>query len=172
MELIRKVIHLSGLMYIPAYDLFGRKFVAFAVGFLTALAIVLDVLRRRYNIIPEFLLRDYEKKGIGAFVYFGVAALLMTLTLPKDACYVGIGVGCLGDSVAGIVKHRFRKPEYAPICMFISSILFLHVLGLPTLPSFFGVVAGVLLEGSSFLNDNFTIPIASSTIFFLSEIVL
>jgi dolichol kinase len=177
-EIVRKLIHFLGLFYIPAYDLLGKEFMILAIGLLTAIAVLLEALRRRFKIFPDFLLRNYEQKGLGAYLYSGISALLITVFLPKDACFAGIVAGSLGDGVAGILKHGGKMAKgYASVGMFLSSMLALTLLGLDFVPSLIAVIAGVIAEriekiGRFYINDNLSVPIASATTFYIVETIL
>ncbi len=172
-EILRKSIHFVGLAYIPAYDLLGKEGMIVAVGILTAIAILVEFLRQRYDYIPEFLLRDYEKESVGAYVYFGIAAFVITAFLPKKACFVGIVTGSLGDGVAGILKHHFRLGKnVSSLGMLLSSSAMLGAIGLLSPKSLTAVLAGTLAERIDRVNDNLSVPIVSAFIYRALEIVL
>ncbi len=177
-ELARKFVHFLGLSYIPAYEVLGRERMILTVGIVTAFAVLLDLLRRKFEILPDFLLRNYEKRGIGAYVYFGIAAFVITVILPRNACFVGVIVGSLGDGVAGLLKHLFGLGKNAAtICMFLVSVFAIHTLGILSVHAVVAVVAGVLVEriervGGVYVNDNFSVPIVSAFVYQASVTVL
>lgn len=177
-EIPRKLVHISGLVYIPAYEAFGRETMVISVVCITAFAIILDVLRRRYRILPDILLRDYERKGVGAFVYFGIAMSVATVLFPKESCYVAIICGSLGDCVAGIAKYHFGLNEnVASLLMFLSCIPMLRAMGLLDGRSVIATFAGVAVErvekvGRIYINDNLSVPLVTAFIHRLSETVL
>jgi len=177
-ELLRKSVHLLGLSYIPAYEILGRGGMVIAVGTITLFAIILEVLRHRFGIIPEFLLRNYEKKGVGAYVYFGIATFIITVTLPKNACFVGVVVGSLGDGVSGILKHAFKLSGlWASLGMLIVSVFGIYILDLLSIRSLLAVIAGVAVErveriGGYHINDNLSVPLVSAFAHRALEIVL
>lgn len=173
-ELLRKSIHFIALGYIPLYLNFGRNITLFVVLSLTAFAIILEFTRHRFQVLPEFLLRDYEARGLGAYVYFGISASIITFVFPMEACILAIVIGSLGDGVAGILKSLgFSK--YSSIAMFMSSFSFLFVLNhccvdLPLSPALIACVAGTLIErlqkvGGYYINDNLSVPIVSASVY-------
>ncbi len=52
-ELLRKSVHFLGLGYIPLYLKFGKEVTLFVVVVLTLLAIIIELLRHRLEIIPR-----------------------------------------------------------------------------------------------------------------------
>ncbi len=177
-EIFRKLIHLLGLIYIPAYDILGREGMIMAVGIITAIATFIEILRHKYKILPEFLLRGYEKRSIGAYIHFGIAAFTITVLLPRDACFVGIVVGSLGDGISGILKHLFSLGKnVASFGMFLSSAFTLYFLNLISPPALIAIAVGVLAErlekvGNLYINDNLTVPLTSALAYYVLEIVL
>ncbi len=177
-ELLRKSIHFLGLSYIPAYDIMGRKNMIIAVGAIVIFAIFIEILRHRYDILPEFLLRSYERKSIGAYIYFGIATFVITVLLPRTSCFIGIIVGSLGDGISGILKHSFGQNKHlASLGMLTSSIFAIYLLNLLSIPAFLAVVAGVIAErveriGRLYINDNLSVPIVSAFVYQLLETVL
>jgi len=169
-EILRKSIHFLGIGYIPLYTFFGKEITLLVVGALTAFAVFLEVLRRRYSVLPEWMLRAYEVRGVGAYLYFGISARLITLIFPKNACFAGIVVGSIGDGVAGIVKKlnlRFAHPA-----MFFTSYVALLFFGLHPAYSALSCFAGVLAErycriGEYYVNDNLSVPFLSALVYFL-----
>ncbi len=177
-EILRKFIHFLGLIYIPAYDILGRENMIVVVGAITIFAMFIEFLRHRYNVLPEFLLRGYEKGKIGAYIYFGIAASIITALLPRDACFVGIVVGSLGDGTSGILKRLLNLSKHvASFGMFSSSAIALSILNLLSPPALIAIVAGVLAErlekvGKFYINDNLTVPLTSALTYYVLEIVL
>jgi len=165
-ELLRKLIHSIGLGYIPLYIYTGKSITLFAVATLTAFAILLEIIRRRYSIFPRWILRHYEINGVGAYFYYGISATLMTAFLPMDACFAGIVLISLGDSIAGIVK-KSGHVHFAHPAMFAVCLLALLLLHLDPIASLFACAAGVMAEkfcrvGKFYINDNLTVPLASA----------
>ncbi|AEA47769.1 hypothetical protein [Archaeoglobus veneficus] len=170
-ELCRKLIHFVGLGYIPLYIYTGKDITLLIVAGLTAFAALLEIARRRYGIFPRWILRSYEVNGIGAYLYFGISATLITALLPMEACFAGIVLGSLGDGIAGILKRADMRHLAYP-SMFLISLLALTLLDLNPIASFLACIAGVTAErceriGRYYLNDNLTVPILSAFVYFV-----
>jgi len=177
-EACRKAIHLLGLGYIPLYLVVGKEYTLLVVVALTIFAAFLEILRIRYSIFPRWILRNYEKKGIGAYLYFGISATLITVLLPMEACFAGIVVGSLGDGVAGLIKQTKWK-KYAPVAMFASSTLLLvalsHLVSMSIPSSFVSAIAGTVIErfpkiGKYYINDNLSVPLISAIFYHLTSL--
>ncbi len=169
-EAYRKAIHLLGLNYIPFYLIAGKDYTLLTVAILTVFATFLEVLRRKYNLFPRWILRNYETKGIGAYLYFGVSATIITALFPMEACFAGIVVGSFGDGIAGLIKQT-KWRNHAQVTMFLSSFLLLIVLsqfiGMSIFASFTSSLAGTLVEkfhriGKYYINDNLSVPLISA----------
>ncbi len=177
-ELLRKLIHFLGLGYIPLYLKFGKEVTFFVVVISTLLAIIIELLRHRVEIIPRILLRDYEIRGFGAYVYFGISATIVTALLPMESCIVAIVVASLGDGISGIVKQINKA--YSSISMFIFSFSFLIFLSfyinLRLFPAFFACILATLTEriqkvGKYYINDNLSVPIVSALTHYLASLI-
>ncbi|RLI78695.1 hypothetical protein DRP05_06380 [Archaeoglobales archaeon] len=175
-ELLRKSIHFLSLGYIPLYLTFGKSITLTVVLSLTAFALILELVRRKFQVLPKLLLRDYEAKGLAAYVYFGISASIVTIIFPMEACIVAIVVGSLGDGVAGIFKSSSLQ-GYSSIAMLIASFSFLLFLtccaDLLLFSALIACVAGVLAEriqkiGKYYINDNLSVSIVSALTYHLS----
>ena len=174
-EICRKLIHFTGLGYIPLYIYAGKEVTLLIVASLTLFATLLEIARRRYGVFPQWILRSYEVDGVGAYLYFGISATLITALLPMEACFAGIVLGSLGDGIAGILKKiNLKKTNLntiSSVSMFTATLLVLLILGLNPLASFFASAIGVAPErcervGRIYLNDNLTVPILSALTYF------
>ena len=162
-----------GLGYIPFYILTDRFTTLAAVAFLTSLAIFVEILRRKSHIIPEWILRGYERRGIGAHLYFGVSMLIVTLLFSPRASFVAIACGSAGDGVAGIVKKARR--EYAAPAMLLASLFVLVILsftiGLSVPAALLAAVLATLMEarlgrvGRYYINDNLSVPLIAAAVY-------
>ncbi len=108
-ELLRKVIHFLGVFYFLLYAYYGKLQTLEVVSALTLLSLSIEILRRRFRIIPYWILDPYEIRGIGAHLYFGISTLLLTVFLSPEAAVVGVVVGSVGDGVAGLIKTYQRR---------------------------------------------------------------
>jgi len=169
-EICRKLIHFTGLGYIPLYIYAGKEVTLLIVASLTLFATLLEIARRRCGVFPQWILRSYEVDGVGAHLYFGISATLITALLPMEACFAGIVLGSLGDGIAGILK-KMNLNTISSISMFIVTLLVLLILDLNPLASFFASAIGVVAErcgrvGKIYLNDNLTVPLLSALTYF------
>ena len=131
-EILRKIIHFAGLIYIPAYIYFGRDFVLVCVVIIFFIVLILEVLRIKYRIkygVFANLFRNYERRQIGAHVYFGIAILIITPIFPLDSCLSAVTISLVGDGTAGIFRV-LRLKKFASISMFSSSLLACTILSL------------------------------------------
>jgi dolichol kinase len=178
-ELLRKGIHLAGLAYIPFYIFTDRWTTFTVVAFLTLIAIFLEILRRKTEIFPKWILRGYERGGVGAYVYFGISMLPVTLLFSPQACFVAIACGSAGDGVAGIVKKIWKN--IAPLSMLLSSllvILFISAYIYISLPAaFLATIIAVIVEtkltkiGKYYINDNFSVPLVTAVVYEFATIL-
>jgi len=181
-EVMRKSIHFTGVLYLPLYIFTGKTITLGVVGFLTLTALLIEMLRRKYEILPVWILNPYERKGVGAYVYFGLAALILTTFLSAEAAIVGVVVGSVGDGVSGLVKAyqktRLRWLKGAPsTSMFFSSFLALLFLSwnfdlkLDYLALLATCVAGAFIESKQikikdfYINDNLSVPLLSGVLY-------
>ncbi len=173
-ELLRKGVHLAGLGYIPLYILTDRLTTLTVVAFLTFIAIFLEVIRReRGEIFPEWILRGYERSGVGAHVYFGISMLIVTLLFSPQASFIAIACGSAGDGIAGIVK-KVRKGA-AILSMLLSSLLVILFVSVRISVSFPAAVMAAVLAtvveakisriGKYYINDNLSVPLTAAAVY-------
>lgn len=142
-----------------------------------AFALIFEFFRIRYNLFSS-IVREYEKGSVGAYIYFGVAILFVTLLFPMEAAFSAVLVTLLGDGVGGIVKrlHVKNAPEIATLVMIFLPFLASLPLLLPV-NSFIACVAGALIErvekiGSHYLQDNLTVPVTAAVVYFSVNYIL
>jgi dolichol kinase len=176
-ELLRKSIHFSGIVYVPAYLYFGKEFVLIGVTLALVFAAIFEFFRLRYKLL-SWLVRDYERNRVGAYIYFGVAVLFVTLLFPMNAAISAVLVALLGDGVGGVVKRLpvRRAGEIA----FFAMLVVPFVASLPLLspiPSFAACFAGAIVEriekiGGYYLQDNLTVPVTAAVVYFSVNYIL
>ncbi|HID43238.1 MAG TPA: hypothetical protein EYP30_05580 [Archaeoglobaceae archaeon] len=173
-ELARKSIHFLGVGYIPFYLYTGKDITLLTVVSLTIFALFVEFLKFRFGVIPEWILREHEIKGVGSHLYTGVSMSLVTFTLPMEACFVAIACGIVGDGISGLAKSYSRKIS-APL-MFLSLLILIFILSdyinFNLYSSVFACIAGAFAENFSkfreyHINDNFSVPLASSLVYTL-----
>ncbi|MFA4662509.1 diacylglycerol/polyprenol kinase family protein [Pyrococcus kukulkanii] len=171
-EIKRKALHMTGLSVPLIYYLFGRDV---ALGFVIIFLIVflalepfrvIEDLRERIkrrlglpNDVVEIIereidsiTREHEKSGIGAHIYFTVAALIIVYFFPREIAIGSIAVATLGDAMAAIIgkpfgRHRFKngKSVEGSLAYLLTGLLILTPLvGLKM--AFLGALVGTLAE--------------------------
>ena len=182
-EVLRKAIHFLGVGYIPLYLLLGKNNLIIIIGVGLLLFCTLEFLRKvKSGIFPEFLLRDYEKTRVGAHIYFGISALLLTVFYPVSSCFVGIIAASIGDGVAGLLKRSEKYKGISTPAMTIASFFFLFGLNfglkdqISLIPALFAFFLSSLIERKDkifkiHVDDNLTVPIAAATFYFLFELI-
>ncbi|MFA4647450.1 SEC59/DGK1/VTE5 family protein [Pyrococcus kukulkanii] len=171
-EIKRKALHMTGLSVPIIYYLFGRVVtLSFVITFLIIfLALepfrVIEELRDRIkrklglpngviNMIEkevDSIAREHERRGIGAHIYFTVAALIIVYFFPREVAIGSIAVATLGDAMAAIIgkpfgRHRFKngKSVEGSLAYFLTGLLILTPLvGLKM--ALLGALVGTLAE--------------------------
>ncbi|RLF92002.1 phosphatidate cytidylyltransferase [Thermococci archaeon] len=171
-EIKRKALHMTGLSVPIIYYLFGRVVtLSFVITFLIIfLALepfrVIEELRDRIKRklgLPngvinmtdkevDSIAREHERRGIGAHIYFTVAALIIVYFFPREVAIGSIAVATLGDAMAAIIgkpfgRHRFKngKSVEGSLAYFLTGLLILTPLvGLKM--ALLGALVGTLAE--------------------------
>ncbi|MBO8179419.1 MAG: hypothetical protein H0Z19_02920 [Archaeoglobus sp.] len=169
-ELLRKSIHFSGITYILAYLYLGRELLIVGVAITLLFALIFEFFRLKYNLLSG-IVREHEKARIGAYIYFGVAILLITLLFPMEAAFSAVLVTLLGDGLGGVVKRLpvRRAGEIATLLMIVVPFLASLPLLSPA-PSFIACVSAAIVErvekiGDYYLEDNFTVPLTAAFVY-------
>lgn len=167
-ELLRKSIHFSGILYIPFYNIFGVEILSLGFVALLLIASLFEILRLKKAFL-QFVVRDYEQSGIGAYFYFLLAFALITPIFSKDATFIAISAAIVGDGFAGILRS-FGKDWIASAVMFLSSLSLIYFLELLDLFSFSAIFVATIVErikevASFRLEDNFTVPVAAACVY-------
>jgi len=179
-ELLRKGIHLMGLVYIPIYLLITDRIVMIIFVFtLTLVAVFIEIIKDRKKWMI-WILRNYEKKGIGAHLYFCVALLIITIFFSSHACFIGVICGAAGDGIAGIIRRIWTHG--ASISMFLTSFILVLILSTKVdiiIPAaFISIILATIVEGKIrkigryYINDNFSVPIVATFIYELFAVLL
>ena len=172
-EIARKSIHFAGLIYIPTYIYFGKELVLAGVLVSFIFAALIEIGRKHFEFLSKIvnkIVRNYERRGVGAHIYFGGAILIITALFPRSASFVAVITSLLGDGIAGIIKKRFSK-NVASFMMFLASFLALALIARCTeinlYVGFLVCLISVIVEriekvGKYYLNDNLSVPLASA----------
>ena len=177
-ELLRKSIHLMGLVYIPIYFQTDRITMIIFVFSLTLVAIFIEILKKKKWVI--WILRDYEKKGIGAHLYFCISLLIITIFFSYQACFIGVICGAAGDGIAGIIRRIWTHG--ASISMFLTSFILVLILNTKVdiiIPvAFISIILATIVEGKIrrigryYINDNFSVPLVAAFTYELFAVLL
>lgn len=186
-EVWRKAFHLVSLSIPIIYTFVTREFALIVLSIITSIAIIIDLLIKKENIIHEVifkifgkLFRKFEKNG---FVFNGatwilISAFLNILLFPKVFTVVSFYVLVISDATSALIGKRFGKTRFINksfegSCAFLlSGIIVVIVFGLfVNAPlSFFifailGVILASVVEASSVLlrvDDNLGVPFTIS----------
>lgn len=186
-EIWRKLFHLVSLSIPVIYTFVSREFALIVLSIITILAIFIDLMIKRDNIVKVViykifgkLFRKYERQN---FVFNGATWVLISATLnvilfPKLATITSFYVLVISDASAALFGKRFGKTRFLNKSLegflaFVFSgfiVVSLVWLGFSLPISFlFSALAGVVLAGivesSSALlhiDDNLGVPLAVS----------
>lgn len=184
-ELLRKSLHIVGISIPIVYLLFGRDFTIFYISLLIIFSIFIELLRIRapilfpINKVIESISRKYEKTALASYVYFLMAALIVTFLLSMKATIIGLTTALLGDAMAAILGRTIGKYSIK------NKTLEGNLIGMMTviITSFFltkNLIVSILL-GICFsmldiidfrFDDNFVLPFGISLIYELLEAIL
>ncbi|MCS7121857.1 MAG: hypothetical protein NZ895_04580 [Archaeoglobaceae archaeon] len=159
-ELVRKAIHVSGILYIPIYSFLGKDNIIILLLILIPISFVFELLRIRRGLLTR-IFREYERRRFASYFYYLIAIFLVTIFFSREACFSAVVCSNIGDFVAGIVRKW--KDFFSSIFMFLSSTLFLFFIGLG-LSSIFSAAAATLVERLRRFDDNFTVPIFAALV--------
>ncbi len=169
-EIIRKSIHFIGLAYVPAYVYLGKEILIIGITAILTFSAVFEIFRLRYGIL-SFVVREYEKEKIGAYIYFGLATLIVTAVFPMEACFAAILVSIVGDGIGGIVKRLEFQHSGALATMIMVILPFaLSLIFINPVPALSACIAGALVEkvervGRYYIQDNLSVPLVAAAVY-------
>lgn len=190
-ELRRKAIHASGSLIAVAYYFIDRETALAGLVLINSILLIVEWQRLAGKIrLPEILLRPHEKKQLGAYIYFQIAALISVIFFEKTIAIAAILMLSLGDTASGLsgallnegnVRHSKKKFTVKPLPIFSVMFAVCVLIGfiMVRLPlahdmkylSFFSYIAGALgatlgdavplrVQGKP-IDDNLLIPLLS-----------
>jgi len=195
-ELKRKALHLTGLTVPLSYIIFGREVTLTFVAITLVLFLILEPFRivehlrdrvkeklglyvdkkiiEKVEREIETIAREHEKRGIGAHIYFTLAALIIICFFPEDIAIGSIAVATLGDAIAAIIgkpfgKHRFKngKSVEGSLAYFLTALLILTPL-MGFFHAVIGALAGTLAEFYELPpDDNFSNQLAIAVVLYV-----
>ncbi|CAB50125.1 diacylglycerol/polyprenol kinase family protein [Pyrococcus abyssi] len=197
LELKRKALHMTGLSVPIIYLLFGREATLIFVSTFLVIFLALEPFRlveelrdkvKRKLGIPDGVMakiereidgiaREHEKRGLGAHIYFTLAALIIVYFFPKEVTIGSISLATIGDAMAAIVgktygRHRFEngKSVEGSLAYLITGLLILTPLvGLKM--AFIGSLVGMIAEFYDIPpDDNFSNQLAIALALYLAGV--
>lgn len=179
---ISVVLYHYFLTYNQAVWILGSVFILFTA---------IEIIRRVFPQTNDFFVnqlfgmisRPQERTKINGASYYALAALLMTLTMPKSPLLLGLIVLGFGDPFANIIGIKFGKTKifkqkslegalaFITISFVLTFLFSFFVLSLPMSISNIAFlclstsIVGALIELFSFkLDDNFTILVGATLV--------
>lgn len=194
-ELLRKSIHLAGMLFPVAYYFLGRFTVLFWLSPIVIVTLQFEWMRLRgYISYPAVLLRPSEEHRVAGYVYSTIAAFIVIVLFPKTIAIAAITMAVLGDLSSGIAGavwgkkanvRQMRLPiKPVPIMLvmllvsFSTGYLAAHAPGLAPLPVYsvaLGALGATLADGVPWqirghvFDDNLTIPLVSAVLMLVSS---
>lgn len=178
-ELLRKSIHLSGLILPVIYFFLDKSAMLIFVGVLTGIAIAVELIKW---VSPSFggfffqvfapMLRSHERKGaMTGATYYIISAFLCILLFSKTLAVVCIFFMVLGDLAAALVGKKWGKTKLLGtkslegsaacfvVCAAIALIKLHPVIGI------IGAFVATVVEMLPFpIDDNLTVPLVSGAV--------
>lgn len=115
-EMLRKLIHMSGVLTIVLAELLGKTFLSSVILFITALYLVSEYLRLRerglaaITWITKLAAREDEATGYILRPVFYAIGIIITLNLfPRPVNYAAISILTVGDGFASFVGMRLGR---------------------------------------------------------------
>ncbi len=193
-ELLRKSIHLAGMLILVIYYFTDRFTVLFWLSPLVIVALQLEWMRLHGSFrYPAVLLRPSEEHKVAGHVYSITAAIIVIALFPKTIAITALTMAVLGDFSSGIAGamwgkkadvRQMRLPiKPVPIMLvmllvsFFTGYLAAHAPGLAPLPVYsvaLGALGATLADGvpwqirGRILDDNLTIPLVSALLMLVS----
>ncbi|MCL7474524.1 MAG: hypothetical protein SCH39_02890 [Methanosarcinales archaeon] len=194
-ELLRKSIHLTGMLFPAIYYFTDRFTLLFWLGLIVIVILQFEWMRLRgYISYPAVLLRPSEEHRVAGYVYSTTAAFIVIALFPKTIAIAAITMAVLGDFSSGIAgavwgkKADVRqmrlpiKPKLILLVMLLVSFstgyLAAHAPGLAPLPVYslaLGALGATLADGVPWqirghvFDDNLTIPLVSAMLMLVSS---
>ncbi len=176
-EILRKLIHLMGLVLPLAYSQVGRSRGLPLLVLAAAMVVAADVLRlywpfagRVYRRMFGALTRSRENSGMTGASYMMVGQALTAAVFPVPVAIVAMTFGAVGDSAAAIAGRLCGKHLWLPgksiegslACLVACFVAGAAWAGLPLACVCVGAVVATLAEALPLrMNDNAIIPVSS-----------
>ena len=197
-ELLRKGIHLFSLSIPVIYIFVTREFALFVLVPLALIAITIDLLSQRRNIVRKWLfkifgriLRSHEINGglvLNGASWVLISAVICVFVFPKSIFVPAFSILIISDSTAALIGRKFGKTGFmeksleGSIAFFISAILVIFVLGyvlqmpwtflvVGSVAAFFGTIAEASAKTLK-VDDNLSIPVSIGIIMWIGDAIM
>jgi phytol kinase len=193
-ELLRKSVHLLGMIIPGLYYFIDRTTALFWLGIIVAIFILEEWLRLRGIMkLPKIMLRTHEEQKVAGHLFLALGVFIVIALFSKTIAIIAITMAVIGDTSSGIVGALWGRKAYirhtrlpvkpAPILlvMFLASFISGYLVSLapgmddlPLISIVLGAQAAMLADGipwrikDQVLDDNLTIPIVSAFVIFLT----
>ena len=178
-ELLRKSIHLSGLILPVIYLFLDQQTMLIFIGILTGLALIVELMKWLFPTFGDFffrifkpLLRRHERKGaITGATYYLISAFLCILFFAKTLAIVCIFFMIFGDLAAALVGKKWGRTkllgkkslEGSAACFVVCTLVALVKLN-PVI-AIIGAFVATVVELMPFpIDDNLTVPLVSGAV--------
>ena len=178
-ELLRKSIHLSGLILPVIYLFLDKSIMSVLMGILTGFALAVELVKWYSPDFGEFffrifkpLLRTHERKGaMTGATYYLISAFLCILLFDKTFAIVCIFFMILGDMAAALVGKKWGRTkllgrkslEGSAACFIVCTVIALVKLN-PVI-AIVGALVATIVELIPFpIDDNLTVPLISGAV--------
>ena len=180
-ELLRKSIHLSGLILPVIYFFLDKPTMLIFAGILAGIAIAIELVKWVFPSFGNFffqifapLLRTHERKGaITGATYYLISAFLCVRFFPKTLAVVCIFFMVLGDLAAALVGKKWGKTkligakslEGSAACFVVCAVIAL--VKLHPVIGIIGALVATIVEMLPFpVDDNLTVPLVSGAVMY------
>ena len=178
-ELLRKSIHLAGLILPVIYFFIDKPTMLIGVGILTGIAVTVELAKWISPRFSDFffkifavMLRSHERSGaMTGATYYIISTFLCVLFFGKTLAIVCIFFMVLGDLAAALVGRMWGKTkligkkslEGSAACFIVCAIIALVKLN-PVI-GIIGALVATIVEMLPFpVDDNLTVPLVSGAV--------